>query len=70
MPPTLKGDLWLLFHCEATLNYMGGTVYCKACISELSLTLGTALRGLLRKKKGDEEALELPARGLRLPLAP
>jgi hypothetical protein len=56
MPPTLKGDLWPLFHREATLKYMGGTIYarCKACTSEISLTDDTALRGQL---KGDEESV-------------
>jgi hypothetical protein len=56
MPPTLKGDLWPLFHREATLTYIGGIVYAryKACTSELSLTDSMALRG---KLKGDEEAV-------------
>jgi hypothetical protein len=35
---------------------------CRACISDLSLSIGSALRGQL---KGDEEALELPTQGHR-----
>jgi hypothetical protein len=67
MPPTLKGDLWPLFHREASLNYMGGTVYarCKACTSKLSLTAGTALRGPL-KIDGSVTAGRLAAKQLGL----
>jgi hypothetical protein len=63
MPPTLEGDLWPLFHREATLTFMGGTVYtrCKACTSEISLIVGAAVREQLN---GDEEAFEPAPHGL------
>jgi hypothetical protein len=67
MPPTLKGDMWPLFHREETLTYMGGTAYarCKTCTSKLSLTTGTALRGQL-KGDGSVTADSLVAKQLGL----
>jgi hypothetical protein len=56
MPPSVKGNLWPLFHREDTLVYVGATVYarCKACTAELSLAAGSALRERL---KGDKAAV-------------
>jgi hypothetical protein len=56
MSPSVKGDLWPLFHREETLSYVGTAVYarCKACTLELSLAAGSAVREQL---KGDKAAV-------------
>jgi hypothetical protein len=56
MPPSVKGNLWPLFHREDTLVYVGATVYarCNACTAELSLAAGSDLR---EQRKGDEAAV-------------